>query len=170
MDDTLQSAVSAMQQRFEAQVEDAFGEVTLIIPPQHSLAAAQALRDEFHFNVLSDLTAVDYWPQDQPRFHLLYTLYSMSGSQYINLRFPLDGSAPRLPTLEGIFPNANWYEREVWDLFGFLFDGHSDVRRILMPYDWEGHPLRKDYPLGYEEPQFTFNFDEISLRKPKGQK
>jgi len=170
MDDLLQSAVSAMQQRFEAQAEEAFGEVTLIIPPQHNLEVIQALRDEFQFNVLSDLTAVDYWPQDQPRFHLLVTLYSMTISQYINLRFPLEGSAPHLPTVEGIFPNANWYERELWDLFGIRFDGHSDMRRILMPYDWEGHPLRKDYPLGYEEPQFTFNFDEISLRKPKGQK
>ncbi len=170
MDDTLQSAVSVMQQRFGTQVEEAFGEVTLFIPPQHNLAAVQALRDEFQFNVLSDLTAVDYWPQDQPRFHLLCMLYSMSTSQYLHLRFPLDGSAPHLPTFEAIFPNANWYERELWDLFGICFDGHSDMRRILMPYDWEGHPLRKDYPLGYEEPQFTFNFDEISLRKPKGQK
>jgi NADH-quinone oxidoreductase subunit C len=65
-----------------------------------------------------------------------------------------------------VFKNANWHEREVYDMFGVQFEGHSDMRRILMPEDWEGHPLRKDYPLGYEEVQFTFNFDEIDRRKP----
>ena len=79
----------------------------------------------------------------------------------------LAGDALNIPTIEGLYPNANWHEREVYDLFGVNFEGHSDMRRILMPYDWEGHPLRKDYPLGYEEPQFTFNFEAIDLRKPK---
>jgi len=74
-----------------------------------------------------------------------------------------------MPTLEGIYPNANWKEREIWDMFGIRFEGHSDLRRIILPADWEGHPLRKDYPLGYEEPQFTFNFDEIRLHKPRGE-
>jgi NADH-quinone oxidoreductase subunit C len=71
-----------------------------------------------------------------------------------------------MPTLETVYPNANWFERELWDMFGIRSLGHSDLRRIVMPHDWEGHPLRKDFPLGYEEPQFTFNFDEIDLRKP----
>ena len=74
----------------------------------------------------------------------------------------------RYPHLETVYPNANWREREVWDLLGIHFEGHSDLRRLLLPPNWEGHPLRKDYPLGYEEVQFTFNFDEIDLRKPQG--
>ena len=85
----------------------------------------------------------------------------------ISLRVPLEGVNPHLQTVETVFPNANWFERELWDMFGIYFDGHSDMRRIIMPYDWEGHPLRKDYPLGYEEVQFTFNFDEVMTRKPR---
>jgi NADH-quinone oxidoreductase subunit C len=120
--------------------------------------------------MLVDETAVDYWPQAAPRFHVIYQLYSLPSNLLLRLRAALDGNDPHLRTLESVYPNANWYEREVWDLFGIRYDGHSDPRRIIMPFDWEGHPLRKDYPLGYEEPQFTFNFDEIDLRKPKGQR
>jgi NADH-quinone oxidoreductase subunit C len=82
------------------------------------------------------------------------------------LRVPLQGTDAELPTIESVYLNANWFEREVYDMFGILFKGHSDLRRLLMPKDWEGHPLRKDYPLGYEEIQFSFNFDEIDRRKP----
>jgi NADH-quinone oxidoreductase subunit C len=71
-----------------------------------------------------------------------------------------------IPSVVGVWESANWHEREVFDLFGVPFEGHPNLRRILMPDDWDGHPLRKDYPLGYEEPQFTFNFEEIDLRKP----
>ena len=77
-----------------------------------------------------------------------------------------DGNFPSISTVEGVHPGANWYEREVYDMFGVKFDGHSDMRRILMPADWQGHPLRKDYPLGYEEVAFSFNVDEIMKRKP----
>ena len=79
---------------------------------------------------------------------------------------PVPGINPTIPTVSHIYRNANWRERELWDMFGIKALGHPDLRRILMPADWEGPPLRKDYPLGYEEPQFTFNFDEIDLRKP----
>ena len=152
--------------RFGAQDSEFRGEVTLLVQPEHIVEACQALRDEFGFNMLINETAVDYWPQDDPRFHVVYHLYSMNDRVILGLRVPLAGNAPHVRTVEGVYPAANWHERELWDMFGIRFDGHSDLRRILMPHDWEGHPLRKDYPLGYEEVQFTFNFDEISLRKP----
>jgi NADH-quinone oxidoreductase subunit C len=82
------------------------------------------------------------------------------------VRVPVNANEPVLPTITSIYANASWREREVWDMFGIRFQGHPDLRRILMPQDWQGHPLRKDYPLGYEEPQFTFNFEEINQRKP----
>ncbi len=88
----------------------------------------------------------------------------------LRLRAALDGNAPHLRTLESVYPNANWYEREVWDMFGIRFDGHSDLRRIIMPVDWEGHPLRKDYPLGYEEVAVYLQFrrNRPAQAPPKG--
>jgi NADH-quinone oxidoreductase subunit C len=166
MDEKLQPAVAAMKARFGAQDSEFRGDVTLMIQPEHIVEVCQVLRDEFGFNMLINETAVDYWPQEAPRFHLVYHLYSLNDRVILGLRVPLDGNAPRLPTVEGVYPVANWHERELLDMFGIRFDGHSDMRRILMPHDWEGFPLRKDYPLGYEEVQFTFNYDEISLRKP----
>ncbi len=91
---------------------------------------------------------------------------SLTQKLVIQLRVPLNDADPRLPTVTGIFETANWRERELLDMFGIQIDGHPDPRRLLMPEDWEGHPLRRDYPLGYEEPQFTFNYKEIDLRKP----
>ncbi|HEY58793.1 MAG TPA: NADH-quinone oxidoreductase subunit C [Anaerolineae bacterium] len=167
MSDTLQAAVEALQRRFGAEEHTFRGETTLFVPAEYIVEACRLLRDEFAFDFLADLAAVDYWPQEAPRFHVVYQLYSYAHNLSLRLRVPLDGSAPSLPTVETVYPNANWYEREVWDMFGIRFEGHSDLRRILMPHDWEGHPLRKDYPLGYEEPQFTFNFDEIAKFKPR---
>lgn len=166
MNDLLQTVTQNLQEKFSAQVQEFRGEVTLILSAEHNVEALQTLRDEFNFEMLVDVTAVDYWPEEAPRFHVNYQLYSMSQNVLLRVRVPLNGSAPRLRTVEGVFPSANWYEREVFDMFGVRFEGHSDLRRIIMPADWEGHPLRKDYPLGYEEVQFTFNFDQIKLRKP----
>ena len=82
------------------------------------------------------------------------------------MRVPVNGDNPKVPTAANVYKTAVWRERELLDMFGIEFVGHPDPRRILMPEDADGHPLRKDYPLGYEEPQFTFNFEEIDLRKP----
>jgi len=168
MSDSLHAAVEALQERFNAQLNEFRGEMQLQIAPENLVNACQMLRDEFQFNLLESETASDYWPEVTPRFHVVYQLYSLSSNYRLSLRVPLDGDFPVMHTLEGVFPNANWHEREIWDMFGIRFEGHSDMRRILMPHDWEGHPLRKDYPLGYEEPQFTFNFEDIQVRKHKG--
>ncbi len=166
MTDILEPAVTAMKGRFEAEEVVFRGETSLIIGPEQILEAAQALRDEFSFDMMVDETAVDYWPELSPRFHVIYQLYSVANKVLLRLRTPIDGNAPHVETMEKIYPNANWKEREIWDMFGIHFDGHSDLRRILMPEDWQGFPLRKDYPLGYEEVAFTFNKDEVDRRKP----
>lgn len=165
MIEALQPVVNAMQERFAARLEEFRGEVKLVISRERYIEAATALRNEFGFKMLIDITAVDYWPAETPRFHVVVHLLSSNPDQVLCLRIPVDGSDPRVPTLEKVYLNANWYEREVWDLFGIRFEGNHDLRRIVLPADFEGHPLRKDYPLGYEEVQFTFNFDEISQRK-----
>jgi len=144
--------------------------VTVLLEPEHLIPAFTCIKDEFGFDMLEAETAVDYWPQTSPRFHVVYQLYSMEKNIQLRIRVPLDGNAPPLPTIERIFPNANWHEREIWDMFGIRFDGHSDPRRLLMPADWQGHPLRKDYPLGYEEVQFDFNAEEIMVHKPRPEK
>lgn len=146
------------------------GETTLIIPIENLLAAVTAIHDEYDFDLLSSYTAVDYWPEivDNIRFHLVFRFTSIINTQSLNMRTGVSEISPTSPSLEKIYRNANWHEREIFDMFGIKFEGHSDLRRILMPHDWEGHPLRKDYPLGYEEPQFSFNYDEISARKPYG--
>lgn len=165
MNETLQAAVKALQERYGARAEEFRGDVSLLVPPEHNLEAVLALRDEFQFEMLLDETAVDYWPQSAPRFHVIARLYSFTHNTLVELRFPLNAGEPMLRTLTPAYANANWKEREVWDMFGIRFEGHPDPRRILMPYEWEGHPLRKDYPLGYEEVQFSFNETEIDRRK-----
>jgi NADH-quinone oxidoreductase subunit C len=156
--DELQQAVGGEQTEFR-------GDTRLTITLDKLLPAVEAIR-KMGFERLSDITAVDYFPQPDPRFHLVYQFTSIEQRATFEVRVPVPAVEPKAPTITGIYPNANWREREVFDMFGITFEGHPDLRRILMPHDWEGFPLRKDYPLGYEEPQFTFNFDEIDVRKP----
>ena len=146
-------------------IQEFRGETTVVLEKQGLLPALEILRNSpSGFDFLIGLTAVDYWPEE-PRFALIYQLYSIEKKEFIRLQVPLPGEQATVQTIESFFPNANWHEREVYDMFGVQFEGHSDLRRIIMPYDWVGHPLRKDYPLGYEEVQFSFNFDEIDDRK-----
>jgi NADH-quinone oxidoreductase subunit C len=163
----LEAVATAIEERFGATRVVFRDQMILHLAADKIVETTRCLRDEFGFNMLSDETAVDYWPKEEPRFHLIYQLRSIKDNLIITLRVPLFGNSPHVDTIEKVFPNANWFERELWDMFGIYFDGHSDMRRILMPYDWEGHPLRKDYPLGYEEVQYTFNIGDVEDRKPR---
>jgi NADH-quinone oxidoreductase subunit C len=145
-------------------IEEFRGETRVILDRNMLLEACQWLRDDLKYDLLAALTAVDDWPHD-PRFRVVYQFFSTSTSQSLALEVRLKDEDPNVTTIEEVYPNANWHEREVYDMFGIVFDGHSDLRRIILPHDWEGHPLRKDYPLGDEEVQFSFNFDEIERRK-----
>lgn len=169
MDKELQSIVQVLEKEFGGESSETFGEVQVVISSENIVAASQKLRDEFEFAFLSTITATDYFPEVTPRFHVIYVFRSYSKNLQLSLRVPLNDNDPVVPTLTGLYENANWRERELWDMFGIKAEGHPDMRRILMPNDWEGYPLRKDYPLGYEEPQFTFNFEDIDLSKPKGE-
>jgi NADH-quinone oxidoreductase subunit C len=109
------------------------------------------LRDESAcpFNFLSDVTCVDLYPSE-PRFEVIYHLLSIAGKERVRLKVRLDGNSPAIESVTSVWPAANLFEREVFDLFGIRFTGHPYLRRIQMPEDWEGHPLRKDYPVeGY---------------------
>ncbi len=165
MDDNLKLIVDEMVKAPGADVGEHNGDVTLTISRENIVVACERLKG-LGFELLSTLTAVDYWPQQEPRFHVIYQFTSVSKNLSLTVRVPVPGVNPTVPTVTHLYMNANWRERELWDMFGIKAVGHPDLRRLLMPADWEGHPLRKDYPLGYEEPQFTFNFEEIDLRKP----
>jgi NADH-quinone oxidoreductase subunit C len=117
------------------------------IPKEALRAVLATLRDdsELEYQMLSDLFGVDY-PVREKRFDVLYNLYSLSRNRRVFLRVRVGENEP-VPTVSDIFPNANWAEREVFDLFGIPFADHPDLRRILCPDDWDGYPLRKDYPL-----------------------
>lgn len=166
MDDRLEKIVQVLQEKANATFEEFRGEVHVFVDAEQIIDALTFLRDEHQFSLLSAMTAVDYWPQEKPRFHVIYQLSSLTNNLTLQLRVPVNADQLTLPTATGVFQVANWREREIMDMFGLAFEGHPDPRRILMPSDWDGHPLRKDYPLGYEEPQFTFNIEEIDLRKP----
>jgi NADH-quinone oxidoreductase subunit C len=166
MDKKLEPIVQALQEKYTTSIEEFRDEVHIFIKTEQIVDALTLLRDKYDFELLSALTASDYWPQQSPRFHVIYQLSSIARNLTLQLRVPLDGNNPKLPTATRVYQVANWRERELLDMFGIEIEGHPDPRRILMPEDTTGHPLRKDFPLGYEEPQFTFNIDEIDLHKP----
>jgi NADH-quinone oxidoreductase subunit C len=133
--------------RSVAEVIESRGETTVVISRDSLLKVAGYLATEpsLNFSFLSDIATVDRFPLE-PRFEVNYQLLSMDLPARIRLKVKLAGSDPVIPSVFGIWPTADWHERENFDLFGIRFEGHPNLRRILMPDEWEGHPLRKDYP------------------------
>lgn len=139
---------------------------TLYVRREDLPAIARALHDgpTLRFGFLAELTAVDWWPRE-PRFEVTYVLVSVEHRQRLRLKVRLAGEDARLATVCGVWPAANWLEREVWDMFGIVFEGHPDPRRLLMPEDWEGHPLRKDYPVQINMPARTGEPLQVSAQE-----
>jgi NADH-quinone oxidoreductase subunit C len=149
------------------EVHDFRGERTVVVEKQSLVGVMQLLRDDgaLRFNMLEDIVADDYL-DDYPRFYVSYHLYSIPHKARLRVRVPVEDPDEGPSTLKPLWHIAEWLEMEVWDLMGIRFKDNGSLRRLFLPEDWQGHPLRKDYPLGYEEVQFTFNFDEIDAKKP----
>jgi len=123
-------------------------ELTITVARENIVAAAEAVK-KAGYNFLEDVTAVDWYPSE-PRFQITYHILSHSLKQRVRLVVRLDGEDASVDSIITVWPSCNFYEREIFDLFGVHFGGHPNLRRIMMPEDWEGHPLRKDYPVeGY---------------------
>jgi NADH-quinone oxidoreductase subunit C len=150
------------QGSFEA-AESLDGMTTIYVPRERLVETCRALRDtpELRFAFLADVIPVDYHPRE-PRYEISYLVANLgvggfgTTPQRLRVRVRVPGTDPSLPTVSEIWPVANWAEREAYDLFGLTFDGHPDLRRILMPDDWEGFPLRKDYPVQIKAPVKTY--------------
>jgi NADH-quinone oxidoreductase subunit C len=167
MDKKLETIVQALQENFGVKFEEFRGETQVLMKAENIIEALTLLRDKYDFELLSAMTAIDFWPQTSPRYHVIYQLTSLARNLSLQLRVPVEDSDPHIPTATGVYEIANWRERELRDMFGIVPDGHPDLRILLLPEGWEDkHPLRRDFPLGYEEVQFTFNVEEINLRKP----
>lgn len=165
-----QLVVARINETFAEAIEEVVdfrGERTLLIEKAQLKSICQMLRDDedLQYDFLTDICADDLLPE-VPRFAVNYHLYSISGNHFLRLRVALEDPEEGPETLATLWPIATWLETEVWDLMGIRFKGNDSLRRLLLPEDWQGHPLRKDYPLGYEEVQFSFNWEEIDAGKP----
>ena len=141
--------VAALLERHAAAILDGTserGETSLFVDPSQIVALCTFLKGEQQFNRISGITAVDWYPID-PRFEVVYLLHSLPRRERIRMKCRLSEDAPEIDSLSGVWKAADWYEREVFDMFGIQFRGHPNLSRILMPDTWEGHPLRRDYPV-----------------------
>ena len=151
------SLIAAAFQRkhpdWKSEIVEALGETTITVGREHLVAACEFLKQtpSFEFNFLADLCGFDRGPEEEPRFEVNYHLFSTTKHHRLRLKVLLNEDDVHVPTVSGVWRTANWHERETYDLFGVIFDGHPDLRRILLPDDWQGYALRKDFPLrGYE--------------------
>ena len=156
------SQIAAALQRehpeWVSELNSALGETTVIIVREHLVAVCQALKTTsgYEFNFLADVCGFDRGPEEEPRFEVNYHLFSTTKHHRLRLKVLLHEEDARVPTVTTVWRTANWHERETYDLFGVIFEGHPDLRRILLPDDWQGHALRKDFPLrGYEPYSLT---------------
>jgi NADH-quinone oxidoreductase subunit C len=142
-------AVIKLKEKFASSlldVKEFRGEVTVTVKKEDIIAVCRFLKTELRYNMLTDVTAVDYLGQE-PRFMMVYNLYSIPDKDRLRVKAPVTEGDCTVDSLSVLWNSANWLEREVYDLFGIIFNNHPDLRRILMTDDWVGHPLRKDYPL-----------------------
>lgn len=184
---TAASTVDVVREKFPQAVLETVeyrDEQTIVLDPGSLVEVCQFLKTQLQYNFLETVTAVD-WPERTPRFDVVYQLLSIEHQCFIRLKVRVGQrreAHPEVPSITSVWAGANWYEREVYDLFGITFTGHPDLRRIMMPEDWTTHPLRKDYPIsGFELPephwggQVPYNVDpgvgdyyQQSLRSSEG--
>ena len=159
MNETLATLCGELRESFPEYVGEPvveFGEVSLRVAREGIADVCRWLRDSGPFEMLADLSCVDYFgiAPGADRFMIAYHLYSFSMNERVRLRVFVPDGDEHVESVATVWPAANWHEREVYDFFGIVFDGHPDLRRIFMPDDWEGHPQRKDYPLGGTNVEF----------------
>ena len=155
---TLQAAVAGVTLENGASIDMP----TIYVPAERLVDTCKALRElpSLNYQVLVEITAADYFPRE-PRFEVVYHLLSIANRTRLRLKVRVrhDGS---VPTVQSVWRGAGWLEREVWDMFGIFIEGHNDLRRLLMPEDWEGHPARKDYPVQIRKATQTYEPLEVS--------
>ncbi|MGB7207470.1 MAG: NADH-quinone oxidoreductase subunit C [Pyrinomonadaceae bacterium] len=154
MTETLHAFVEKLKEENAAWVvsaTEAFGEVTVIVSRESVVDVCWSLKSKHGFDMLADLCGADRGPEEEPRFEVNYHLFSTTHHQRLRLKVLLSEDEPKVATVTTLWKTADWHERETYDLLGIVFEGHPDLRRILLPSDFDGHALRKDYPLrGYE--------------------
>jgi NADH-quinone oxidoreductase subunit C len=164
---TVQARVAERFGRAVLESSEFRGDLAIRVRPESLPDVVAFLRDDpdLQYIFLSCITGVDYLGRD-PRFEVVYHLRSLVHQHLVVLKVGVPESHPHLPSLVPLWATANYQEREAYDMFGIIFDGHPDLQRILLPEDWDGHAQRKDEPLVYEEVAFTFNHDEVDAQKP----
>lgn len=140
------AAVAAANAAYLSDAKFDRGELTLVVPAEHLVAVCQLLKSKQQYIRLSTVTGVDWCPTE-PRFEVVYHLHSLARNSRLRLKVKLGGINPEVDSVTGVWRSANWFERETFDLFGITFRNHPDLTRIMMPENWEGSPLRKDYPV-----------------------